>query len=77
MVPVTTKKPFWSPDGNLLYFLSSRDGFLCLWAQWLDPSTKHPLGDRSRCNLSIRAAIHWFGPVASACGSRETVRYSP
>jgi eukaryotic-like serine/threonine-protein kinase len=33
----------WSPDGNLLYFVSDRDGFRCIWAQRLDSATKHPL----------------------------------
>jgi Tol biopolymer transport system component len=37
-------KPRWSPDGNLLYFISNRDGFLCLWAQRLDPASKRPVG---------------------------------
>ncbi len=37
-------KPRWSPDGSLLYFFSDRDGFLCIWAQRLDPATKHPQG---------------------------------
>ena len=36
--------PFWSPDGRLLYFLSHRDGFRCVWAQPLDFETKHPVG---------------------------------
>ncbi len=35
----------WSPDGNLLYFTSDRDGFRCIWAQRLDPQTKHPVGE--------------------------------
>jgi Tol biopolymer transport system component len=30
----------WSPNGNILYFFSDRDGFRCLWAQRLDPPTK-------------------------------------
>jgi len=34
----------WSPDGGLLYFLSERDGFRCIWAQPLDRKTKHPNG---------------------------------
>ena len=42
--PGEYRHPFWSPDGSLLYFLSDRDGFLCIWAQQLDPATKRPLG---------------------------------
>ena len=37
--------PWWSPDGNLLYWLMNRDGFVCIWARRLDPSTKAPKGD--------------------------------
>jgi eukaryotic-like serine/threonine-protein kinase len=37
-------KPQFSPDGNTVYFTSTRDGYLCIWAQRLDPATKHPLG---------------------------------
>jgi Tol biopolymer transport system component/predicted Ser/Thr protein kinase len=33
-----------SPDGNLLYFLSERDGWRCFWAQKLDPASKRPVG---------------------------------
>jgi Tol biopolymer transport system component/DNA-binding winged helix-turn-helix (wHTH) protein len=36
--------PAWSPDGNILYFISARDGFRCLWAQRLHPTTKRPEG---------------------------------
>ncbi|HUQ90979.1 MAG TPA: protein kinase, partial [Bryobacteraceae bacterium] len=36
--------PFWSPDGGILYFLSRRDGFHCLWAQPLDKTSKRPAG---------------------------------
>ena len=35
---------WWSPDGNVVYFLSFRDNFPCIWAQQLDPSTKKPNG---------------------------------
>jgi len=37
--------PAWSPDGNLLYYLSERDGFCCVWLQKLDPRSKKPDGD--------------------------------
>jgi Tol biopolymer transport system component len=36
---------WWSPDGNLLYFLSASDNHECIWAQRLDPATKRPRGD--------------------------------
>ena len=35
---------WWSPDGNLVYFYSTRDGFGCYWAWRLDPSAKQPMG---------------------------------
>jgi len=38
-------KPRWSPNGNILYFLSDRDGFTCIWAQRLSPAGKRPNGD--------------------------------
>ncbi len=41
----SNRRPWWSPDGNLLYFLSTRDGYPCIWAQPLDPSTKRPRGE--------------------------------
>jgi eukaryotic-like serine/threonine-protein kinase len=36
-------KPRWSFSGDILYFVSDRDGFRCLWAQRLDGATKRPL----------------------------------
>lgn len=38
-------RPWWSSDGNLLYFLSVRDNYTCIWAQPLDPATKRPRGN--------------------------------
>jgi Tol biopolymer transport system component len=38
-------QPVWSHDGNLLYFLSFRDGSNCLWAVRLDAATKKPIGE--------------------------------
>jgi Tol biopolymer transport system component len=37
--------PRWSPDGNMLFFLSGRDSFRCFWAQKLQPQTKEPIGE--------------------------------
>lgn len=41
----TSLRPTWSPDGNLLYYVSNRDSQLCIWAQRLDPATKRPAGE--------------------------------
>ena len=40
-------RTWWSPDGNTAYFLSSRDGFECIWTQRLDPEAKTPVGPPS------------------------------
>jgi Tol biopolymer transport system component/DNA-binding winged helix-turn-helix (wHTH) protein len=37
-------KPRWAPDGNSIYFISNRDGYLCLWAQRLAADTKKSMG---------------------------------
>jgi len=34
----------WSPDAGLVYFISNRDGFPCIWAQRLNPATKDLIG---------------------------------
>jgi hypothetical protein len=47
-------KPRFSPDGKFLYFISNRDGFVCLWAQQLD-SVKNP--------IRSAFAIHHFHSV--------------
>ena len=36
--------PAWSPDGNLLYYVSSRDGFYCVWAQRLEANSRRTSG---------------------------------
>ena len=37
-------RSWWASNGDTLYFLSWRDGFLCIWEQRLDRATKTPLG---------------------------------
>jgi Tol biopolymer transport system component len=39
------RQPVWSPSGDLIYFLSDRDGTRCIWAQRIDRSTGKPVGD--------------------------------
>jgi len=37
--------PRWSVNGNILYYISERDDFMCVWGQPLDPATKVPVGE--------------------------------
>ena len=32
-------------NGALIYYVSDRDGFNCIWAQRLEPYTKRPVGE--------------------------------
>ena len=34
----------WSPNGELIYTVSGRDGFRCIWAQRVHPQTRRPIG---------------------------------
>src|SRR5258708_23652971 len=49
-IPVTDGEgddagPMWSPDGNLLYFITGRNEFQDLWAIRLNARTKRPAGE--------------------------------
>lgn len=39
------QEPWWSPGGRVLYFLSNRDGFRCVWARKISPASRRPEGD--------------------------------
>jgi eukaryotic-like serine/threonine-protein kinase len=39
-----SRNPCWSADGGVLYYLSERDGFRCIWGQRLDRATRRPQG---------------------------------
>jgi eukaryotic-like serine/threonine-protein kinase len=38
-------KPEWSPNGRWVYYVSDRDGFLCVWARAFDPRAKAVNGE--------------------------------
>jgi Tol biopolymer transport system component len=60
--------PTWSPDGNLLYFVTGRREFQDLWAIHLDPETKHPAGEPFEV-LSFHSARR---PLVAAFGKAVT-----
>jgi serine/threonine protein kinase len=38
------ERPRWSEDGKTIYYLSNRDGYLCVWGQAFVPGEKGPPG---------------------------------
>jgi Tol biopolymer transport system component len=66
--PGTHTRPWWSPDGNIIYYLSTSGGKTEVWAQRLQPATRRPLGEPVRLysppgeRYSIRTGT-WFGPA--------------
>jgi len=48
-IPITdatewSAKPRWSGDGKNIFYLSTRDGFSCIWGRHFDPATGRPKG---------------------------------
>jgi Tol biopolymer transport system component len=43
--PGPNPRPWWSPDGNVVYYLSGAAGQVDIWARRLDPKTKQPRGE--------------------------------
>jgi Tol biopolymer transport system component len=54
--------PRWSVDGKVVYFVSDRDGFRCIWARRLDPGSKKPLD----APFAVRHFHEWrLAPVSN------------
>ncbi|MEZ5356849.1 MAG: protein kinase [Bryobacteraceae bacterium] len=70
-IPVTDGKsmdrsPYWSPDGKLLYFLSERDSFRCIWAQRLDGASRRRVGEPfavAHFHDAVRSMMNLDGPA--------------
>ena len=65
-------KARWSPDGSLLYYVSEADGFRCIRAQRLNPTTKMPIGapnDVYHSHSARRSLMNpWLGALELSVG---------
>jgi len=73
--PGTNPRPWWSPDGSVIYYLSGTQSLQQdIWARRLDPATKKPLGEAfavySPPAQRGLASTQAFGP---ALGSRQLI----
>lgn len=61
------RQPFWSPAGNLIYFLSDRDGDRCVWAQRVNPATREASGPPFGVHHvhQVRYSLSELGDVAT------------
>jgi Tol biopolymer transport system component len=64
--PMDERQPVWAPDGRLLYFLSERDGFRCIWAVRFDPASSKAIGEPFPAHHlhQYRHSLLDFGDVA-------------
>jgi len=66
-LPGLHQRPWWSPDGNRVYFVSTAEGTEAIWSQRLDPVTKRPVGEPARVygpqaeRLQL-GIMNFFGP---------------
>jgi hypothetical protein len=67
-------RPWWSPNGNLIYYLSANGQQVNISARHLDPKTKQPRGEAfivySPAAQRILSSGHLFGP---AVGTRQLI----
>ena len=68
--------PQWSPNGNLLYFTSNRDGLRCIWAQALDPKTKRPTGEPFAVLHLHGALLRMRGGMGQLAVARNKLAFS-
>ena len=72
-------EPAWSPTGDLLYFLSDRDGFRCIWARRLNGADKQPSGEAfavrhfHRARRSLRRMTSTTGLIGLSVAPGRTV----
>lgn len=65
--PGRHSRPWWAPDGNSLYFLSSASGETEIWRQRLNSASRQPIGEPevalpARGDNLIMTTGHQFGP---------------
>ena len=61
-------EPRWSPDSSILYFLSGRDQYRCIWAQRLDRVTKRPVSSAFEVYPFHRARLSSRNPNSGFTG---------
>jgi Tol biopolymer transport system component len=72
--PGTHQRPWWSPDGNILYFLSNAAGKDYIWAQRLRAETRQSVGEPFIVCKPPSGRLSFFvGPQFGPGLSRDTI----
>ena len=56
-------KPLWSPDGNMIYFVSTRGGFFNVWGIHFDATNGKPVGEPFRVTAFETTALMLASPI--------------
>jgi len=56
-------KPLWSPDGNMIYFVSTRGGFFNVWGIHFDATKEKPVGEPFRVTAFETTALMLASPI--------------
>jgi hypothetical protein len=80
-IPITGPEDFgagakWSADGRVLYYTSTRDRSVCLWAIRLNPATKRPEGEPyavKHFHTNPRANPYMFWPILTVDRERVVI----
>jgi Tol biopolymer transport system component len=57
--------PRWSADGGRLYYLSNRDGFVCVWTRRVDRASGRPVGEPVVALHCHRPGRMMLGPISA------------
>jgi len=67
-------RPWWSPNGNVLYYLYAARGQVEMWARRLDPETKQPRGEAFLLySPSAQRSLGFGNPFGPATGTRQLI----
>lgn len=69
----------WSPEGDVLYYQSRRDGYVCVWAQRFDTGTGKPIDSPVPIHHahSARLSIGGIGPnVRGLAAARDKIVFN-
>lgn len=66
-------EPYWAPDGKTIFFISGRDGFLCIWARSVDDRAQprgevYPIAHFHHAGHTLAGGVPYVGEIGLSAG---------